>query len=248
MAKPIQNSKPHHSLPNSHVSPDLITPVGTPPSGAENSYDTAMESRLHQFMSSFDAGTHSFDREERESPEERRMSFGSSDALPTPPSSRRPSFLSSLGIRPFTFVSSSPSTSSATLSGFQPKDAFGNAMNLGMMPISGPDGGDPSSTQNRPHLGRDMKSTPNLHNSLFHHSDNVERMDQALSGHLPNGAMVRSKTTSQINKQSGFILGSAVNKSESPTLEHDSASRQVEREEEKRHFDPSKDPRLLGLL
>lgn len=79
MAKPIQNSKPHHSLPNSHVSPDLITPAGTPPSGAESSYDTAMESRLHQFMSSFDAGTHSFDREERESPEERRMSFGSSD-------------------------------------------------------------------------------------------------------------------------------------------------------------------------
>lgn len=74
-------------------------------------------------------------------------------------------------------------------------------------------------------------------------------MDQALSGHFPDGAMVRSKTTSQINKQSGFVLGSAVNKGECATLEHDSASRQVGREkEEKRHFDPSKDPRLLGLL
>lgn len=81
MAKPIPNSKPHHSLPNSHLSPDLITPAGTPPSGADSSYGAAMESRLHQFMSSFDAGTHSFDREERESPEERRMSFGSSDGM-----------------------------------------------------------------------------------------------------------------------------------------------------------------------
>lgn len=81
MAKPIPNSKPHHSLPNSHLSPDLITPAGTPPSGADSSYGAAMESRLHQFMSSFDAGTHSFDREDRESPEERRMSFGSSDGM-----------------------------------------------------------------------------------------------------------------------------------------------------------------------
>lgn len=249
MAKPIPNSKPHHSLPNSHLSPDLITPAGTPPSGADSSYGAAMESRLHQFMSSFDAGTHSFDREERESPEERRMSFGSSDVFPTPPSSRRPSFLASLGIRPFTLVSSSPSSSSATLSSSQPKDAFGNAVNLGMTPASGSDGDDPSSTQTRPHLGRDIKSTPNLAHSPTHHSDNMERMDQALSGHLPNGGMARSKTTGQINKQSGFILNSAVSKGESATLGSSSASRQVGREkEEKRHFDPSRDPRLLGLI
>ena len=174
----------------------------------------------------------------------------SSIVFPTPPSSRRPSFLASLGIRPFTLVSSSPSSSSATLSSSQPKDAFGNAMNFGMTPASGPDGGDdPSSTQTRPHLGRDIKSTPNLAHSPTHHPDNVERMDQALSGNLPNGGMARSKTTGQINKQSGFILNSAVSKGENATLESSSASRQVGREkEEKRHFDPSRDPRLLGLI
>lgn len=40
---------------------------------------TFSEARLAQLLSSFDHGTHSFDRAERETPEERRMSYGDSE-------------------------------------------------------------------------------------------------------------------------------------------------------------------------
>lgn len=41
---------------------------------------TFSEARLAQLLSSFDHGTHSFDRAERETPEERRMSYGDSES------------------------------------------------------------------------------------------------------------------------------------------------------------------------
>ncbi|WWC85394.1 uncharacterized protein L201_000257 [Kwoniella dendrophila CBS 6074] len=186
----------HHHDSSSNSSA-LITPNGTPPHTSHHEPDGHFfENKLQQLLSNFESGTHSFDRsDERETPEERRKSFGYGDVNS---SSRRSSFLSSLSLsRPFgggfTSISSSPPST--------------------------------STLHNRPSLdsNQHIQSSP----LIPHHVDNEQ-------GQLPPNN--RSKTTSQINqitKQSGF---NAIEQ------------QQQQIQKEKRHFDPSREPKLLGLL
>ncbi|WVQ78184.1 hypothetical protein IAT38_000267 [Cryptococcus sp. DSM 104549] len=227
----------------------LMTPSGTPPH-----CDPATESRLHQLLANFEAGTHQFCREERESPAERRQSFGerrqsfgsNSDVFPTPPPSRRPSFLSGLAIRPFTSASPSSSSTPAQtpLSASHPKELFSHG--FGMTPSDVPL---PASPAVRPGLGNPAqhKSTPILPH---------EPMDAPLSTNpasgptpaataLPNGGMARSKTTGHTpSKQSGFVL----NKQLAGKAAAPGGLVEKHGEDARRHFDPSRDPKLLGLI
>ncbi|WVW83212.1 hypothetical protein I302_105230 [Kwoniella bestiolae CBS 10118] len=229
MAHPIPTTnKPRQlSLSNAHIDSNsaLLTPNGTPPHTAHGHDHTHFNSRLQQLLSNFESGTHSFDRDERESPEERRMSFGNgSDVFPTPPSSRRPSFLSSLSLsRPFAFT---PTASSSPISSSHQKDQ--TFANLQM------------TSSARPNLEREnqIQSSPNL----VGHYEKEE-------GNLPK-QLNRSKTTPHIGgntsttqKQSGF---EPIHKSKSD-LGHGSANGGGG-VGEKRHFDPSREPKLLGLL
>ncbi|OCF55300.1 hypothetical protein L486_07415 [Kwoniella mangroviensis CBS 10435] len=245
MSRPIPTTNKPRQLSLSSAQIDsnsaLLTPGGTPPHTA-NGHDhahvhTHFENRLQQLLSSFESGTHSFDREERESPEERRTSFGSgSDVFPTPPSSRRPSFLSGLSLsRPFAFTSTASSSpiSSTPLSGsHNGKEHFSNLQMT-------------SAVGTRPNLEREnqIQSTPNI---PHHHFEKEE-------GNLPltvNKQLNRSKTTSHIStggitqKQNGFKPNPRSD------IGHGSANGGGggTGKEEKRHFDPSREPKLLGLL
>jgi hypothetical protein len=71
--------------PSSSPTPQLVTPTGTPPitsphhnhtHGAPTQHSSSFEARLHLLLSNFDSGTHSFCREERESPEEKALALG----------------------------------------------------------------------------------------------------------------------------------------------------------------------------
>ncbi|KAL7422198.1 hypothetical protein Q5752_002844 [Cryptotrichosporon argae] len=92
MSQPIP--RPPHRSP-AH----LDTPASTPPLSASltptpSPSSSCIEARLAALLAKFDDGTHAICREQRESDDERLVAFPV--ALPTPPSSRRPSFLSSL--------------------------------------------------------------------------------------------------------------------------------------------------------
>lgn len=64
----------------SSSSPQLITPSGSPPNMAAQDFPpTFSEARLAQLLCRFDDGTHIFDRAERETADERRMSFNDSE-------------------------------------------------------------------------------------------------------------------------------------------------------------------------
>ncbi|WVO12765.1 hypothetical protein L204_100373 [Cryptococcus depauperatus] len=236
MAQPIPK-KPYPILSSSHISSHLVTPNGTPPADPSGGhYDPVIESRLHQLLSTFDAGTHTIDREERESPAERRMSFGSaSDTFPTPPPSRRPSFLSSLGIRPFSFASSS-SSGNTPISALHPKDSFAHHMGLGMTSNAAVDDNEANSKPITNCEGiKSLSHLPQLPVSTDHGVK--ESTDRSLTDFPTH--MVRSKTTGHIpNKQSGFVP-----RKEQPIREEEFPSG-----EKKQHFDPSRDPRLLGLI
>ncbi|WWC69583.1 uncharacterized protein I206_103526 [Kwoniella pini CBS 10737] len=233
MSQPIPTSHKPRSLSITHAQIDsnsaLLTPNGTPPHTAGHEHNGHFESKLQKLLSNFESGTHSFDRAERETPEERRMSFGS-DIFPTPPSSRRPSFLTSLGIsRPFAFTptTSSPiSSTPTTISGSQLNDNKEKEFH---------------SIISRPNLENEFnsKSTPNIP----HYYNNNEKEEK---GNLPI-SINRSKTTSQINqqtkKQNGFINQKEINHNNIMISNGDKIN-----PNEKRHFDPSREPKLLGLL
>ncbi|OCF39466.1 hypothetical protein I317_06739 [Kwoniella heveanensis CBS 569] len=278
MSQPIPTNKKPRSLslashqfqrPDASTSESaLLTPGGTPPpntagiphgrtqSHGAGGCDPAVEARLKLLLANFDSGTHSFCREERETPEERRMSFGSgSDVFPTPPSSRRPSFLSSLSLsRPFSFTSSAsaspassfPSTPVST-SHHNPHQAFHKELsNLHMTSTSSSSMGvaDHMAKAGPTSSGVDFAGPrPAIEpNSQVQSSPNVPISQQIKErgtedGLLPS-MMNRSKTTSQLPvKQSGFVPPPV---SASPPLHA-----QIDG---KRHFDPSREPKLLGLL
>ncbi|WVQ98637.1 hypothetical protein IAU59_005767 [Kwoniella sp. CBS 9459] len=264
MSQPIPaNKKPRSLSLASHNAqrPDtsesaLLTPSGTPPphtagiphgrarSHGAGGCDPAVEARLKLLLANFESGTHSFCREERETPEERRMSFGSgSDVFPTPPSSRRPSFLSSLSLsRPFSFTSSASASPASSFpstpvsSHHNPHQAFHkelsnlhmtstNSSSMGVsehMSPTSPIGGRPAIDQ--------AQSSPIVPVSQQIKDKGTEE------GLLPS--MNRSKTTSQLPvKQSGFVPP--------PTSSTPPLHAQLDG---KRHFDPSREPKLLGLL
>ncbi|WWC61236.1 uncharacterized protein I303_103817 [Kwoniella dejecticola CBS 10117] len=252
---PTSNHKPRSlSITHAQMDPNsaLYTPGGTPPltAGHEHSHGH-FETRLQQLLSNFESGTHSFDRAERETPEERRMSFGS-DVFPTPPSSRRPSFLSSLGItRPFAFTPTTPSSPSSTPLSTSHNDKFPS--NLHMTSAS------PSSSSSRPALEK------NIHGYNTQSTPNVPHYEKE-EGQLP-ASMSRSKTTShllhqqphplpqQTKKQNGFInqkdaKGSGQGQGQGPPyMGHGAGNGGLQAQaQERRHFDPSREPKLLGLL
>jgi len=184
---------------------------------------TFSEARLAQLLANFDHGTHSFDRAERETPEERRMSFGDSEfiaralspsrslipVLPPHPAHRRPSFLSGLSLtRPGFGFSSTPSSGTSTpTSGSHPKDNL--LASLAMTSA------DPTTTESEP-VTR-PKSTPIVSHMQQAKQDRAE----------PPTYLQRSQTAPQDVAGMGYSHG------------HD---------EKPRHFDPSKEPRLLGIL
>ncbi|KAK8869906.1 hypothetical protein IAR55_000474 [Kwoniella newhampshirensis] len=232
--------KTHRSLSKSsdRPSPHLLTPSGTPPA-----CDPATESRLHQLLAHFDAGTHQFCHEDRETPDERRMSVGSaSDVFPTPPSSRRPSFLSSLSLsRPFSFTPSTPPT---PLSASHPAG-------LGMTPSG------PNESPKRPTKPEGVQSSPAIPSSELTNSFSLENaIDEPSSG--PHTTMTRSKTVSHMQqpltalpiKQNGFVLSKLGDghREFNPRGHGPVGRKSFGAEDGKRHFDPSRDPKLLGLL
>ncbi|WVF72294.1 hypothetical protein IAT40_007107 [Kwoniella sp. CBS 6097] len=290
MSQPIPTNKKPRSLslashhlqrpdPNASISESaLLTPSGTPPPhtagiphGRAQSHgagvgaggcDPIVEARMKLLLANFESGTHSFCREERETPEERRMSFGSgSDVFPTPPSSRRPSFLSSLSLsRPFSFTSSasaSPASSfpstpvSSSSHHHNPHQAFHKELsNLHMtsttsspMGVSDHMHASPTGTASNGVAARpaiepishaQVQSSPNVPISQQIKDKGTEE------GLLPS--MNRSKTTSQLLpvKQSGFVPPPVAAAGVSPPLHAHIDG--------KRHFDPSREPKLLGLL
>ncbi|WRT67024.1 uncharacterized protein IL334_003990 [Kwoniella shivajii] len=264
---------------DSHSS--LYTPNGTPPQTASDHtshgqelehghhesspshhlHHHQIENRLlHNLLAHFDCGTHSFDRDERETPEERRLSFTSNgnDPLPTPPSSRRPSFLSSLTLsRPsFGFtpnsnsnsVASSP-ISSTPLSASQVDKIHNNHQQQSVRPgleNTLPHG---NANGNGNGIGH-AHSSPVIPLHLSEVNANAEGMsrgDNQQQGLLPQPSINRNNTTGQIIpiKQNGFIPNTNTNTNTT------NKNRMIGNQlliEEKRHFDPSREPKLLGLL
>ncbi|WWD15820.1 hypothetical protein CI109_100244 [Kwoniella shandongensis] len=242
--QPQGQMKTQRSLSKSSPSPQLLTPAGTPPA-----CDPATESRLHQLLAHFDAGTHQFCREDREGADERRMSLGSgvSDVFPTPPSSRRTSFLSSLSLtRPFSFTPSTPST---PLSASHPKDASVPApfaSGLSMTPADHATQVPRPTTLEGAHA--QSKSTPNVLSSSTNKPFQLEKPIATTHVSGMGMGMTRSKTASATTttaavKQSGFTLDGFNPRGHGPL-----GRKSFGQEDGKRHFDPSRDPKLLGLL
>lgn len=235
MSSPLTNTSimyPHQSK-SSTPSPQLVTPAGTPPAYSLPPFPpTFSEARLSQLLANFDHGTHTFDRAERETPDERRVSFGDGEFISGmfrlneahgsafPPQhamamSGRPRFLSSLSLtRPgFGFSSAASSgTSTPTLttpiSSSQPKDHFFP----GQM-------AKPQATIYEEPMSR-PQSTPLQ--SQSHQDTSITPVE-----------MQRSNTAPQ--KVTGFANQGI----EKHSFGH---------HEGHRHFDPSKEPRLLGIL
>jgi hypothetical protein len=205
-------------------SPRLVTPSGSPPGMAAQGFpSTFSEARLAQLLSRFDDGTHIFDREERETPEDRRMSFndGESETVsmsgpflttvpPAHPAQRRGSFLSGLSLtRPGFGFSSSPSSGTSTPIYSAAKDTVMSSLAM------------TSTTSAEPEPISRPKSTPLVQQQ---HSKHVR----------PEGHLLRSNTAPQ---KGGFTFNGSQAQNHYPAPQ-----------EEPRHFDPSKEPRLFGLL
>ncbi|WVR05103.1 hypothetical protein IAU60_002115 [Kwoniella sp. DSM 27419] len=240
MSQPI----PAYSKPRSHSTPNhqivypsggrqyanhqtqLPTPSATPPSEADTHHPHMhnMESRLQQILAHFESGTHSFCREDRDEPVDRRMSFGSGhgEVFPTPPGSRRTSFLSSLSLsRPFAFT---PTSGSAhTQSHPDPKDFSMSGSASGSASASHSISTSPDSIYSasaRPPIEPYINASGQIQSSPA-----VPISQYTSSARATPGAMSRSKTAqAPVIKQNGFMP------------------------EAKRHFDPSREPKLLGLL
>ncbi|ODO11567.1 hypothetical protein I350_00348 [Cryptococcus amylolentus CBS 6273] len=243
--------------------PRPITPTGTPPA----------DHRLHHILAHFDAGTHTIDRADRETPEERRTSFG--DTLPTPPPSRRPSFLSSLGILPFSSLSPSnsvPSTPASTSTTHSRRESFNHGLGFGMTPASNSSAVVDDHEDARGHAkkrslsmldralpsGRDVPHLP----PTAAHPDlpAAQPQAQALAATAPptpgpnvGAGITRPKSTPHLprNKQ-GFetaateglgVQANVAGQGPPATTGGRRAS-----DSGRRHFDPSRDPRLLGLI
>ncbi|WVQ71531.1 hypothetical protein IAR50_001070 [Cryptococcus sp. DSM 104548] len=246
-----------------------ITPTGTPPADHPSH---AVESRLTQLLAHFDAGTHSIDRADRETPEERRMSFGP-DTLPTPPPSRRPSILSSLGILPFSSLSPSPSVPSTPASSSR-RESFNHGLGFGMTPASSSAVVDEhddaraaghAKKRSLSMLDRTFPSGRDVHHlppTSAHPELAVAQQPQTqapalapTSGPGAGGGITRPKSTPHLprSKQAGFEPappGEALGVQANVAGQGPPATTGGRRASEsgKRHFDPSRDPRLLGLI
>lgn len=196
-------------IPHRASSPDLLTPINTPPPSTNQirqpqsqphpMFDNLPDHKQH-LLAIFSQGTHSFCQEDREEiAKERRKSF-IDNAYPTPPGSRRPSFLSGLNLsRPFVFTSQ-PNSGTSTPISSSPKDHH-LPHSLSMTP---------STSTDSPNIITKSKSVQDRSNSL--------------------PAPVREHDGTPLKKVSGFY------------------AKELKNREEKRHFDPSKEPRLLHLL
>ncbi|KAK4686610.1 hypothetical protein P7C73_g3508, partial [Tremellales sp. Uapishka_1] len=196
MAQPLQSHKPRAlSSSSSYLSqaPFPFTPTSTPPAHIAS----FAESRLHTLLGNFHAGTHEFDCADREHDYEKNEVFGDSP-FPTPPSSRRTSFLSGLISRP-SFSSLTPLDPAQT----PISNTFGRAMTPNKPALK-----DPSQSQSTP-------SVPLSSGAGLAHQQ----------GALPSIPMQRAQTAPV--KVAGFS---------------------AQHHEGKTHFDPSRDPKLLGLL
>jgi len=205
-------------------SPRLVTPSGSPPTMTAQGFPpTFSEARLAQLLSRFDDGTHIFDREERETLEDRRMSFNDGEqpslswrlfltaVLPPHPAQRRPSFLSGLSLtRPGFGFSSGPSSGASTPISAAPKDNVTSSLAM------------TSTATAEPELISRPKSTP------------LVAQQQQSKQHRPDPHFMRSNTVPQ---KGGFTFHGTQTQVHYPAPH-----------EEHRHFDPSKEPRLLGLL
>ncbi|ODO03359.1 hypothetical protein L198_02205 [Cryptococcus wingfieldii CBS 7118] len=222
--------------------PRPITPTGTPP------------------------GTHTIDRADRET---------FHDSLPTPPPSRRPSFLSSLASLPFSFSPSNsiPSTPASTSTTHSRRESFNHGLGFGMTPASNASAVVDDHEDARGHAkkrslsmldralpsGRDVPHLP----PTAAHPDlpAAQPQAQALAATAPptpgpnSGAgITRPKSTPHLprNKQ-GFdtaaaeeglgVQANVAGQGPPATTGGRRAS-----DSGRRHFDPSRDPRLLGLI
>ncbi|CAD6590838.1 MAG: hypothetical protein TREMPRED_005898 [Tremellales sp. Tagirdzhanova-0007] len=208
MSPPVLPVSPRSSALIRPISPQLLTPVGTPPPSALPHMPDVHESRLYearlqQLLANFDSGTHNICREERETVEERRTSF-SCETRPTPPPPRRPSFLANL--RPV-FAMSQPNSGASS-------------------PAHSP------VTSSHPHLPHSLAMTP---------SYSKERQIRANSmSTVPQPAEHKIQRSNTFSATPGKVAGFAKGKAKDDIIARSG--------EEKRHFDPSREPKLLGLL
>jgi hypothetical protein len=239
-------------LAQRNPSPELVTPTNTPPTMSMTHTHHAhphhnpilglqpsnADHRQH-LLAIFSSGTHAFCQEDRggSEPVERRKSFAEgklalrlhlddqSDnylAHPNPPGSRRTSFLSGLTLsRPFVFASQPSSGTSTPTSTSYPKDNY--------LPTS-------SNSTVQSLLSQDTVGSPS--------SDGASRTQQPARSQtmpLPLGKPL-TQTDNQAGAKSRVAGFSGSNGNGAGAV-----SRFVQADD-RRHFDPSREPRLLGLL
>ncbi|ORX39770.1 hypothetical protein BD324DRAFT_233497 [Kockovaella imperatae] len=268
MAQSIPTKEQSVSAATSQIN----TPNATPPtSGPYLPWTAFTEGRLQQLLAHFDSGTHEFDRADRETPFEKRMSW--SEDFPNTPSqhqsqsssSRRPSFLSSLSLTRFGAVpqpSSNPASGNNTPAHTPVTSTHPNLpSSLQMTNTVAPSSSSPSPTADpiqRPH------STPNMSSSTAPTDSVIESLkrtspvasapgDQHAPAPAPTMMMQRSNTLPG-NKTQGALGFSFLQRKASigqglgakPLM---AGLETIDlNQEPQRHFDPSKEPRLHGLL
>lgn len=233
-------------------SPQLVTPTSTPPNLHHNT--SFAESRLQQLLMNCEAGTHSFHRGEGDdfdpshhhhasaiagpsgsaaAGDMRRKSFAAGEPIPGQKANRRPSFLSSLSLsRPFGFTPSQP-TSPAV----HPSRPAGLAMTS-----SSPSSMASSPVTEQSEMHR-AKSTPPQPPQLQPLQTTEQPQQQQQTDPAGAVGMQRSRTAPNTPvKVAGFRSTAGTGSFSMSTVP------QAQMQEEKRHFDPSREPRLLGLL
>jgi hypothetical protein len=227
-------------------SPQLITPNNTPP------HSSFAEQRLQQLLMNCEAGTHSFHRDDGDdytpsgsvpgpvlaavAGDMRRKSFAGGEGVFHPlfhlaqadmlavgqqRPGRRPSFLSSLSLsRPFSFTPSQPS-SPAT----QPSHHHNLPSGLSMTSSH------PNSIASSPTVGNEIDRAQSTPPHLQHQALQQKAKPEEMAGTAMS--MQRSKTQPP-TKVHGFNHGFGLTS--------------VQPAEERRHFDPGREPKLLGLL